>query len=234
MHRNLISGLAIQCIGPGVILPALLAMKPWSLATKQRVTPSHYIYLPMLVFYLIPLFLASGATPESVSVDLRQLLVGLWQGWPVYVSILSVVLQCSRLTLAPRGTKISQRRVHAYVFAFVCSAGPHLILLGNIGNSLNEKGKSLIVPRLFWGPEELDSVEEGVLHFLQWDYSISAVALLIWCMTLIYHRTRPETRFVGPGRMLWGLVLAIVFGPCSAGIVLYYQAEAEQSMQKEV
>lgn len=234
MNRNLISGLAIQCIGPGVILPALLAMKPSFLATKQRVTPSHYIYLPMLVFYLIPLFLASGATPESVSVDVKQLLIGLWQGWPVYVSILSVVLQYSKLTLAPHGTNLSQRKVHAYVFAFVCSAGPHLILLANIGNSLNEKGKSLMAPKLFWGSEEVESVEEGVLHFLQWDYSISAVALLIWCMTLIYQHTRPETTLVGLGRILWGLVLTIVFGPCSAAIVLYYQAEAEQPMRKEV
>lgn len=183
----------------------------------------------MLVFYAFPLFLASGAGPESISIGMKQQLIGLWQGWPIYVSLSHSILQSPKLTAALGASDIFQCRVQIYIFAFACSAVPHLALLkihADPSATCNEK--SVIVPRLFWGAEKVTSVEQGVLHFLQWDYTISAVAILIWCVALFCHHSAAMRRntWAGDLRLLLRvLALAAGFGPCSAAVVLYYQAE---------
>lgn len=182
----------------------------------------------MLVFYAFPLLLASGAGPDSISIGMKQQLIGLWQGWPVFVSLSLSILQSPKLTIAFGASDVFQRRVHVYVFAFACSAVPHLALLKILADpSATCNEKSVIVPRLFWGAEKVTSVEQGVLHFLQWDYTISAVAILIWCVVLFCHHNAAMQRTLARDLRLLLRVLALAagFGPCSAAIVLYYQAE---------
>jgi hypothetical protein len=86
---------------------------------------------------------------------------------------------------------------------------------------------------LFWTAEQVADIKQGVKHFLQWDYSISAVALLTWCMEFYYHHAIRYKTLVGRiCCLLWIPAMEVVFGPCSASIFLYTKLKAVPSRRR--
>nr|WGJ63580.1 terpene cyclase [Aspergillus striatus] len=234
--RNMLGGLAIQIIGPGVMVPVLLAIQSPALKRARDIPSGYCLSTPIVVFYGAPLFLASAAAPRLVSAGMKQQLIAFWQGWSVSVSLSAPVLRWLAARLPRSGSSertVTYAREHIFAFAFLCSALPHWTMIGivflvqlGVPPSCHD-GKSLIVPRLSWGGKHVASIEEGIQHFLQWDYGISAVALLTWCVALYHHHAGiPAVWIKTVCGLMWVLVVACLCGPCSAALWLYYEAES--------
>ncbi|KAF5854765.1 hypothetical protein ETB97_011800, partial [Aspergillus alliaceus] len=87
--------------------------------------------------------------------------------------------------------------------------------------------RRVYLPPAPWGETQVTSLETGVLRFLQWDYTLSALAMLFWTVAVYYRATRRRNRR-SPRVLLMGRVVVgtIFLGPCSVAIVLYWETNA--------
>ncbi|PLB41071.1 uncharacterized protein BDW47DRAFT_100448 [Aspergillus candidus] len=208
---------------------------PLRAARGQHLAMLNHLPAALLLGFLAPILGATFLCPTVISFDQCQMLIAFWQGWPIWTTVLTLTLFSIRKPAtiqSPGGKKQATSRdagqaLHA--FAFACAATSHWILCISSLVHLASAGSSpslvnLILPRLPWSHPKPSSVGEGVLWFLQWDYSIAAVAALIWSVTL-WLRAAPHASVRGSARRLvlqlasWSLVS----GPCGAAVVLMWK-----------
>ena len=242
--RTTLQGLVLQVAGPGVIMPLLLG---WDLlhrpsrtgcirdARGQHLAFLDHLPAALLLGFLAPILGAALLYPSIISFDQSQMLIAFWQGWPIWTNALTLTLFSLRTPTTP-GKKNEAASCHAaqalHVFAFACAALSHWILCMSSLASLTRAGNSssllrpasLLLPRLPWSHARPSSLGEGVLWFLQWDYSVAAMAVLIWSVAL-WLRAVPRASDHGSRGALvlrvagWSLVA----GPCGAAVVLMWK-----------
>lgn len=201
--------------------------------------------------------------PETPSGFLRttQERIVFWQLWPVFVSIVqlaagtvfAVLCQSTSATESPRKTRISSRQV--YGFALTCTALPHVaawtISLASLmfPTLFNPEVRASLHPAhvfvntLPWSSVTASSVSEGALWITQYDHLVSAVAALIWAITL----WRAAHAAQGVRTCTFGLAvkvvaLCLVAGVAGAAVeimwerdeLLFEPAEFRESREKKV
>lgn len=151
--------------------------------------------LSIFLGYLLPLSIAAFPAPAVISCLIKQQVIAFWQGWPLYSSI---VMGMFRLMRCPQVSNPSHPNIPC-AFAIGCSTITHMALLctslfARLPNYNFTHWAPYIQPRQIYLPPwplnepPIQSLEAGVLRFLQWDYGLSAAGFLIWCLAV--HQSR--------------------------------------------
>ncbi|KAJ9265780.1 hypothetical protein DTO212C5_6635 [Paecilomyces variotii] len=203
------------------------------------------IPLVFLVAYQVPSLLMVLPTPQFLSYDQKQLVVAIWQPWPIYVAVLLTTIY---VVLSPFASKekanspIVLRRAfrRVYFFAF---ASASLTYVASVVLSL----AASLVPVLFsekyaaalhhnavfgltfpWKSSTLrvQSVTEGVHIFLQWDWLIGSVGVLLWAINMYVSAHKKILGKVGWISLGVKLVnLALLAGPVAAAVELIWERD---------
>lgn len=161
-----------------------------------------------VIGYIVPSALMILQAPSQISVDLKQILIAVWQPWPAYISILLSVI--GLLFSRSRNVQLSDYRATrsalrwVYAFAFANAALSHIIAwtvsLATVLSPtvFSREHAGFLHPRSVFqfifpwvSPAFVArSIAPGVHVFLQWDYLIGSVAVLVWGLSLyiIAHR----------------------------------------------
>jgi hypothetical protein len=188
----------------------------------------------MAIGYIFLLLLASLPVPGIISYDFKQQIIALWQGWPISVSLLIWLLQ--GLIHRPQQGKTEYTAAmlnYTYAFAFGCSAIGHIVVVGisvlspspvalpEALHSTDLYPGSLLFPGLPRGEQRVESLEKGILRFLHWDNTLSALATLLWCSAVYY---RHEEKGINWKTLCLCVATVAVFcGPCSVAIGLCWR-----------
>ncbi|KAB8227331.1 uncharacterized protein BDW43DRAFT_316918 [Aspergillus alliaceus] len=229
-----VAGPLIQGLGPGLVMPAILAFMSVSTHAQRLPFRSDLGSFPLSIIlgYILPLSLAALAAPTVIAYDTKQQIIALWQGWPLYTSLLMGISRWLTHAQLPQPPQLKV----ACVFALACSTAGHLAFLcvtalgGYPKDPIHLTGiysRRVYLPPAPWGETQVTSLETGVLRFLQWDYTLSALAMLFWTVAVYYRATRRRNRR-SPWVLLMGRVVVgtIFLGPCSVAIVLYWETIA--------
>ncbi|KAJ5494609.1 hypothetical protein N7463_010696 [Penicillium fimorum] len=244
-----ILGLIAQIIGPGIVIPVLVAwdlfrIEPYDSPIQdsthslvQDILPLGTICagIPPFATLLIP-------TPYVVGYDLKQCLIVIFQFWPVIASVATLALFSSH------GSRLQEQKPHKwtpcldtpYGLALLCAGGFHLSVytLGIVAQIVPElfgpdtaadiHPFRIVLPTLPWSGARATSIEEGVFWLLQWDYLIASVSLLIWALEYTSSRQRPSVSFA-----LRALVLAVICGPTGAAVKLMWERATRIESERE-
>ncbi|KAL0929728.1 uncharacterized protein CTRU02_215371 [Colletotrichum truncatum] len=219
VSRPIIFGILWQCFGAAIALPLYFAAHlPWAMngraARVRDVAQAAAVPWSFSIGAILPAVVGMGTTwlgADSRTDATHQLILGLWQPDPVWVSGVQAVVSMIISAVRPgrgRGQKSKSssgpsRRDQAvdaylwvrfsYLLAAVMSGAGHLYVMGRIFTS-NEKNTvafiRMYVPFLFSGPS---GVGENVLVygpwlFLQYDLIIISLSSLSWVYYLLTSR----------------------------------------------
>ncbi|KAF7585092.1 hypothetical protein BBP40_000362, partial [Aspergillus hancockii] len=111
-----------------ITTPAASAASPENLRVPRAVLNA--IIPVFAIGYLLPTQLLVLPLSETITPDLKQLFIAIWQPWPAYISILLTVTRAmfspnEKGPEAARKSLTSLRRV--YAFAFANTAITHLV-----------------------------------------------------------------------------------------------------------
>lgn len=178
-------------------------------AAALSVDPTELSVLPISITlaYIIPTGLMCLPAPSTLSRETKDGLIMAWQLWPLGWSFLhSAVVRLVRAVAKQPDNKTNVKRNLDAVYTFGLALGSftHISCLTISGLTLifpmvykSEYAASFHPPRVFL-PElpfpstKTSNIGEGALWFLQWDYTTSAVAMLIWSLNLRYQAKKRE------------------------------------------
>ncbi|KAH8689516.1 hypothetical protein BGW36DRAFT_390989 [Talaromyces proteolyticus] len=170
---------------------------------KNIAIPSAVVKSIPLIFvlaYQVPSLAMLIPAPGTITFDQKQLLIALWQPWPVYVSILttvvSLVCTSSGSDSSPSQLRKSLRTV--YTFALANASLNHVITWTISLTSVvkpeffSEKYLSLLHPSQVFGPYnpfanadlQVQDIGQGVHIFLQWDFLAGTFGVLFWAASV--------------------------------------------------
>lgn len=195
---------------------------------------------------LVPSSLMLLPVSETITPDVKQILIAIWQPWPAYVAIL---LRFAHTALPPTGqeedspqsTAKGRRSLrYAYAFAFANTAIPHIVTLTVSLATVaapaifDPKYREALHPlNVFHTPlpwtspvVQVTTVGEGVHGFLRWDYLIGTAGVLVWAISLY----RTAHRFVygrvdNIGLLLKTAWLTVLAGPVGAAVELMWERD---------
>ena len=180
---------------------------------------------------------------ETLTTDLKQIFIALWQPFPAYISILLTVINA---VLSPfnsahkTGRKDLRALRFVYAFAFANTAITHLVtwtisLTTVLAPAiLDERFRRELHPSVVFGIPtpwtspvvQVQSVADGVHAFLRWDYLIGSMAVVLWAGTLNAAAQRVVYGAVGWLRLVVQVVLlAVVAGPVGAAVELVWERD---------
>lgn len=251
----MVLGLTAQVLTFAFATPLYAFLHLVTAATASNPTPSnmripHGVLkaLPHVftVGMFIPSMLMIVPLSETVTHDLKQIFIAIWQPWPAYVAILLVA---ANVVVSPfftdKDTPANNRRIqsslrYVYAFAFANTTIAHLI-------SLVVSLATVAVPQIFqkkylqslhplsvfetplpWATPALKvaTVGQGVQAFLRWDYIIGSAGVLVWAVSLYrsaHRATGTEVRLVD---LLTKVVaLSVLCSPTGAAVELMWERE---------
>ncbi|GAT22965.1 hypothetical protein RIB2604_01701010 [Aspergillus luchuensis] len=251
----LIFGLSAQTLTFAFAAPLYCALQLTTSITSTTPTATN-IHIPKtilttlpLVFtvsYIIPSALMVLPISSTITTDLKQLFIALWQPFPAYISILLTLSHTlfSPFTSTPKPTQknhnLSSLRF-IYAFAFFNTLIPHLVTLTVSLSTilapaiLSTEYRNSLHPSIVFGIPtpwtspviQVASVGDGVHAFLRWDYLIGSAGIVVWAWRLYGNAVRLDKG----GAMGWcewvslvvrvGL-LGVVAGPVGAAVVLVW------------
>lgn len=217
-------------------------------ATNIHIPKTILTTLPLIftVSYIIPSALMVLPISSTITTDLKQLFIALWQPFPAYISILLTLSHTlfSPFTSTPKSTQknhnLSSLRF-IYAFAFFNTLVPHLVTLTVSLSTilapaiLSQEYRTSLHPSIVFGIPtpwtspiiQVASVGDGVHAFLRWDYLIGSAGMVAWAWRLYGNAVRMDKG----GAMGWcewvslvarvGL-LGVVAGPVGAAVVLVW------------
>lgn len=199
-----------------------------------------------MVGYMVPSTLMILPLSETITADLKQIFIAIWQPWPAYVAILSTIVHFvfspfvanDRSIDGGRATLRAFRRV--YAFAFANAAIAHLVswivTLATVAAPaiIDERYREALHPlKVYhipvpWGSPllQVETMGQGVHAFLRWDYLIGSAGVLVWAISL--YKSAHSTVY---GQVGWfGLVLKTVLlsvfaGPVGAAVELMWERD---------
>lgn len=176
--------------------------------------------LAMFLGYMIPLIFAAIPAPTLVSYRTKQQLIALWQGWPVYTTLLMWIAR----TVSHKGYTRYQQLRSAYIFALACSTGGHFWLSWSSWQA--NISHHVYLPPSPWGKQQVATLDAGVLRFLQWDYTWSALAMLVWTNSRYLRRVRQPSRRNPIVSVISLVIGSVLIGPCSVALLLFWEASS--------
>jgi hypothetical protein len=195
-----------------------------------------------ILAYQVPSFAMLIPAPEVITFDQKQILVALWQPWPVYVSILLTVVSLlfSGSTSDNSPFKLRKSLRAAYTFALTNSALNHVISwtisLVTIAKPefFNEKYLHSLHPAQVFTPYnpftngelKVKDIGDGVHIFLQWDFLVGTSAVLLWAVTVnAIARSKIQGKVGWFGLLFKTATSALLTGPVGAAVQLVWERD---------
>lgn len=178
-------------------------------------------------------------SPKQTSPQLHQLLIALWQPFPLWTVILQPLLPIvyqyrEESTAKPEAEALTYLNASKYVytFALVLCMGTHI---SSLYSSIHAgKFLDVFIPlSLTSSGEQVPNLAEGVKNFLQWDIYIGVTAFLVWSLYLYANSFRNQERALGPS-WVFGVrvaIWAILAGPM--GVVLLLLGARDEVLLRE-
>lgn len=204
---------------------------------------------PLALFFgfIIPTILAALPTPQIQSLDTQQIMLALWQPFPLWISSLAfaVGLLVRSQHLMPDSasqTPIAKIR-HArktYRAIICCSAAVHLAVIACATLprlvaqlSASDTGmvtlQSVFVPMSVLRPHQIRSMAEGSLTFLQYDFCSASITSLFWVTytSNCNSGSSTEDKMRAVGKLL---LRSVCIGPAAAAVWAIWDRD-EQVLQ---
>ncbi|EKG19691.1 hypothetical protein MPH_03002 [Macrophomina phaseolina MS6] len=211
-----------------------------TLTSRLSVSASDARLLPwaMAIGYIAPSIAMALPSPGVVPASTQQLLVSLWQPFPLWVYLVGTVLRPFFSTAAsatsPLQSYHSTSRTH--LFALLLAAIPHTTALSLSLSSFlfpqlfdASTAASFHPARAFLPKVSLKGMEplplaEGILRFMQWDEAVSTAAAVVWAATVYLRDTKTKggQRFGLLGLLARALGWTVVGGPSAAAVALVW------------
>lgn len=194
----------------------------------------------------IPSMLMIVPLSKTMTHDLKQICIAIWQPWPAYVAILLVIANVVVGTFtSDADTPSNNRKIRnslrwVYAFAFANTTISHLICV--IVSVATVAAPSLFQKQyiealhpytvfdtpLPWVTPALKvaTVGQGVQAFLRWDYVIGSTGVVVWAVSLYRSANKAVGEKVDVLEMLVKVVLLSVFcSPVGAAVELMWERE---------
>ncbi|UNI21307.1 hypothetical protein JDV02_007308 [Purpureocillium takamizusanense] len=252
-----IFGLAAQALTFAFATPLYCAVQVHTSVTASKPSAQN-LRVPISVLRALPFAFAVGmllpstlmTLPISATItpDVKQILIAIWQPWPVYVAILLRFAHTAfsssstgRTEDSPENTAKGRRSLRfAYAFAFANTAIPHIVTLTVSLATVaapaifDAKYREALHPlNVFHTPlpwkspvVQVATVGEGVHGFLRWDYLIGTTGVLVWALSL--YRTAHRLvygRVDNLGLLLKTAWLTVLAGPVGAAVELMWERD---------
>jgi hypothetical protein len=225
---------------------AVTAARPT--ASNMRIPRAVLKALPHVftVGMFVPSMLMIAPLSDTITHDMRQIFIAIWQPWPAYVATLLVV---AKLVLGPflsdRDTPADNAKArsslrYVYAFAFANTTVSHLV---SVVISL----ATVAAPQIFqpefrdalhplavfdtplpWASPVLKvaTVGQGVQAFLRWDYLIGSTGVLVWAVSLYRSAHRAANADFGLCSLATKVAaLSVLSSPVGAAVVLMWKRE---------
>lgn len=227
----LILGLQLSC--------SITARRPH--ADNIRIPRAVLAVLPLIfvIGFLVPTNMMVLPAPSVISVDLKQIIIAIWQPWPAYVSILSTTAYYVFSPFFSNNHRASISSLRwVYAFAFINASLSHLV-------SWVVSLATVVVPIVFerrflealhpanvffiplpWSGLTVENVGHGVHVFLRWDYMIGSAGVLAWAISLYTLAHKQILSTVSWPSLLFKIaLLTIVAGPTGAAVELIWERD---------
>ncbi|TWU71182.1 hypothetical protein ED733_001149 [Metarhizium rileyi] len=217
-------------------------------ANKMRIPHGVVQALPHVftVAMFVPSLLLVAPLSETMTPDLKQICIAIWQPWPAYVAVLLVLVNVVTGSSVGHGdgpssnAKRTSSLRYVYAFAFANTAVSHLV-------SLVIPAATVIVPSIFqtqyleplhplsvfatpfpWASAafKVSTVGQGAQIFLRWDYVIGSTGVLVWALSLYRSAHRAVNVQVSLSDLLFRVVaLSVLCSPVGAAVELMWERE---------
>lgn len=246
-------GLAAQVLTFAFATPLYLSLQLLTSVTAEKPTADN-IRAPSAVLKALPyVFLVGMLVPsnlmvlplsETITPDLKQIFIALWQPWPAYVAVLLYIANLffsGNSNAASQTVEKSRSNLrHVYAFAFGNAIIAHqltvvLSLTTVAAPFLFQKrfAEALHPFKVFETPlpwaspaPQVESVGQGMHEFLRWDYIIGSTGVLVWALSVYRAAHKNANRPVNIlGLAVKTALLSIFGGPVAAAVELVWERD---------
>ncbi len=235
-----------------------------SAATSLLAHPAELRILPfsILLGLIVPSILMCLPAPNVVTFPQQQMLILIWQAFPLWVSLWQFILSImssaigfetsSHRSAADRKAGVLRTLRPTYLFAFTFSSASHVATLTlSITSLLCPAVFASGYPSLFhpiqifvplspFSTAKVSSIGEGSLSFLQYDLIIGSAASILWALVLNRNAHKETIGLEGWASLLAKtLGLTVFAGPGSAMVWLMWArdehvlGDVEEKMSKK-
>lgn len=217
-------------------------------AENIRVPRAVLNFLPFafVIGYLVPSLLMVAPLNETMTPDVKQIIIAIWQPWPAYVSLLTTF---ASLFFSPfisndnnveggRATLSSLRKVYAFAFGNAVVTHQYSLILPLATllepRFFQEKFLTALHPAtvfatpLPWASPTLQVPDfgTGIHYFLSWDVICGTTGALLWALTLHRNAHRAILGKAGClGLLVKVALLTAVAGPMGAAVELMWERD---------
>ncbi|EME80112.1 uncharacterized protein MYCFIDRAFT_49785 [Pseudocercospora fijiensis CIRAD86] len=242
-------GLLFQLAGIGVIGPAYLALNLYLTPNSSDHPKRSNIAIPDLAYLraipyalltgsILPTLAATLPSPSLISTNTKLAALVFWQAFPLWTSISTSLFKSlfpTDLALPPDGKAQLPFLRKAYSLGLVLGVITHISVLtisltSVLAPSLfkSELLKDLNLAKIFLptlATDRVESVGEGALKFLQWDYAIISLAQIFWAVAQTRKVERKGLGFSVGNVWVDAVVRSAVFGPLGAALTIVWERD---------
>ncbi|KAG8532877.1 uncharacterized protein KY384_002755 [Bacidia gigantensis] len=246
-------GMLMQMFAMACVVPIMLLLHLFTSPTVTSTNPEDFmldasdiltIYTSLAIGLVAPSFLMALAAPTVISFDTKQILIAVWQFFPLWVGIAQQVpsLLLKRDEKNSRNGKIVRGSVRAMRFmygALLAHAAYSLLsTFQSVGISevfpdlfsAKYQGvwnfRRVFIPKAITPAVKVDSIGSGFFQLLQYDYIIGSVAVVLWGVTLSRLR-------IGWTSLALGVAALAIAGPMGLLVVLIWTRDETIFGQQE-
>lgn len=240
----------MQSIGFAVIGPLYLfihLLTTSGILEKHRsllfISELHVHALPysLTIGFIVPTIIMSLSASGILTTDQIIKAILLWQVFPLWTAIAQVILtrtifssSVATPSATPQLKETRNRLATLYRFAIYVSSGAHIATMALSLSSVLYPGifaptlvtsfhpLHLFVPPNPFSDVKAASIAQGAFWFLQFDYSITSAAYLVWAVCLKYSVFRD----LSPITLLWDVVgRSLLLGPMAAAANMVWERD---------
>ncbi|KAL4883831.1 hypothetical protein BJY04DRAFT_216166 [Aspergillus karnatakaensis] len=182
----------------------------------------------ILVYHLHVLVLTLPA-PAILSYTVKQLLLAELLIWPLWMFVLFWV--SSFIRPDSKRVQLERDRRAVYMLALVTTTIAHMTTLISsllskapcAGCASDLRPSNVYLPSLPWTIVEFESMVDVTANFIQWDYLISNITLVLWAAT-VYTRDCGEKVNI-PRGVLQVLGLSALTSPAGAAVIVIWRLD---------
>jgi hypothetical protein len=239
-------GILVQNVAYAVILPLyfvlFLSTSPTLSPNLSNVlaTPDEVFSVPVSIIlgFIVPSIAATLPAPSVLSFDNKQIIMAIWQAFPLWVAFVQLISKSLIGLLFPESRHRQGLLSHRFLYGvlFFISGATHIAAAAvSAFSSLfpalfapEYKGvldySNVYVPAAITPATKMPSIVSGMFLLLQWDEIVGGAALLLWAVVLYVMAARD----VYQNSLDWLLFLVVtgtltfIAGPSGTAIALLW------------
>lgn len=244
----------MQNVVMAVVMPLYLFVHLSTSPTVSVVDPTIFsielidlgsILVSLIIGYILPSILIALPAPSILSFDQKQIVMAVWQVFPIWAEILQRGVSFILRKFSPRNQtrefiviadKTSTKQIGAlrlvYAFLVLIAGLTHIATMTFLATSVlfprifavNFAGKfdpsAVFRPVALTSSTKISSLGSGTLMLIQYDEMIGSLAMAIWAVFMLTKKMREKKKFDTPYIFLFDFVsLIALLGPIGYAVV---------------